>query len=120
MQKTVDYTRERKAFGQTVFEFQNTRFKLAEAKAQATMLRVFVDDCMRLHLTRELTPDRAAMVKLNATALQNKLLDEFLQLHGGYGYMTEYQVGRAWTDARIGRIYGGSDEIMKEIIARTL
>jgi acyl-CoA dehydrogenase len=120
LQKTVDYTRERKAFGQTVFEFQNTRFKLAEAKAQATMLRVFVDDCIALHMQRELTPERAAMVKLNATALQNRLLDEFLQLHGGYGYMTEYQVGRAWTDARIGRIYGGSDEIMKEIIARTL
>ncbi len=120
LQKTVDYTRSRKAFGQTVFEFQNTRFKLAEAKAQATMLRVFVDDCMALHMERKLTPERAAMVKLNATALQNKLLDEFLQLHGGYGYMTEYQVGRAWTDARVGRIYGGSDEIMKEIIARTL
>ena len=120
LQKTIDYTRERKAFGQTVFEFQNTRFKLAEAKAQATMLRVFVDDCMALHMRRELTPERAAMVKLNATALQNRLLDEFLQLHGGYGYMTEYQVGRAWTDARVGRIYGGSDEIMKEIIARTL
>lgn len=120
LQKTVDYTRERKAFGQTVFEFQNTRFKLAEAKAKATMLRVFVDDCMALHLRHELTPERAAMVKLNATVLQNQLLDEFLQLHGGYGYMTEYQVGRAWTDARVGRIYGGSDEIMKEIIARTL
>ncbi|WP_367067069.1 acyl-CoA dehydrogenase family protein [Oryzisolibacter sp. LB2S] len=120
LHKTVNYTRERKAFGQPVFDFQNTRFKLAEAKAQATMLRVFVDDCMRLHLQRRLTPERAAMVKLNATQLQNKLLDEFLQLHGGYGYMTEYQVGRAWTDARIGRIYGGSDEIMKEIIARTL
>ena len=120
LQKTIDYTRERKAFGQTVFEFQNTRFKLAEAKAQATMLRVFVDDCITLHLRRELSPERAAMVKLNATALQNRLLDEFLQLHGGYGYMTEYSIGRAWTDARIGRIYGGSDEIMKEIIARTL
>ena len=120
LQKTIDYTRERKAFGQPVFDFQNSRFKLAEAKAQATMLRVFVDDCIALHMKRELSPERAAMVKLNATALQNKLLDEFLQLHGGYGYMTEYQVGRAWTDARIGRIYGGSDEIMKEIIARTL
>lgn len=120
LQKTVDYTRERKAFGQTVFEFQNTRFKLAEAKSLATMLRVFVDDCIGLHMQRALTPERAAMVKLNATTLQNRLLDDFLQLHGGYGYMTEYQVGRAWTDARIGRIYGGSDEIMKEIIARTL
>ena len=120
LQKTVDYTRERRAFGQSVFEFQNTRFKLAEAKAQATMLRVFVDDCIALHLERQLSPERAAMAKLNATALQNRLLDEFLQLHGGYGYMTEYQIGRAWTDARVGRIYGGSDEIMKEIIARTL
>ena len=120
LQKTIDYTRERKAFGQSVFEFQNTRFKLAEAKSKATMLRVFVDDCIALHMQRKLTPERAAMVKLNATVLQNQLLDEFLQLHGGYGYMTEYQVGRAWTDARVGRIYGGSDEIMKEIIARTL
>ena len=120
LQKTIDYTRERKAFGQTVFEFQNTRFKLAEAKSKATMLRVFVDDCIALHMQRKLTPERAAMVKLNATVLQNQLLDEFLQLHGGYGYMTEYQVGRAWIDARVGRIYGGSDEIMKEIIARTL
>ncbi len=120
LQRTIDYTRERKAFGQTVFEFQNTRFKLAEAKAQALMLRVFVDDCITLHLRRALMPERAAMVKLNATALQNRLLDEFLQLHGGYGFMTEYSIGRAWTDARVGRIYGGSDEIMKEIIARTL
>ncbi|QNP50281.1 acyl-CoA dehydrogenase family protein [Diaphorobacter aerolatus] len=120
LQKTIDYTRDRKAFGHPVFDFQNTRFKLAEAKSQATMLRVFTDDCIALHLERKLTPDRAAMVKLNATALQNRLLDEFLQLHGGYGYMAEYQIGRAWADARIGRIYGGSDEIMKEIIARTL
>lgn len=120
LQKTIDYTRERKAFGQPVFEFQNTRFKLAEAKAQSTMLRVFVDDCIALHLERQLSPERAAMAKLNSTALQNRLLDEFLQLHGGYGYMTEYQIGQAWTDARVGRIYGGSDEIMKEIIARTL
>ena len=120
LQKTIEYTRERKAFGRPVFEFQNTRFKLAEVKAQAIMLRVFVDDCIALHLRRELSADRAAMVKLNATVLQNQLLDVLLQLHGGYGYMTEYQIGRAWTDARVGRIYGGSDEIMKEIIARTL
>ena len=84
------------------------------------MLRSFVDDCLAQHLRRELTPERAAMAKLNATALQNRWLDEFLQLHGGYGYMTEYMIGTAWTDARIGRIYGGSDEIMKEIIARGL
>ncbi|ARU06755.1 acyl-CoA dehydrogenase [Comamonas serinivorans] len=120
LDRTIEYTRDRKAFGQPVFEFQNTRFKLAEAKAQATMLRVYVDDCIAKHMKRELSVPAAAAAKLNATALQNKLLDEFLQLHGGYGFMTEYVVGRAWADARVGRIYGGSDEIMKEIIARTL
>ena len=82
------------------------------------MLRVFVDDCIALHLRRALAPDRAAMVKLNATALQNRLLDEFLQLHGGYGYMAEYGIGRAWADARALRIFGGSSEILREIIAK--
>ncbi|MDR2991458.1 MAG: acyl-CoA dehydrogenase family protein [Burkholderiaceae bacterium] len=120
LERTIAYTRERHSFGQPVFSFQNTRFKLAEAKAQATMLRVFVDDCLALHLKRELTPERAAMAKLTATGLQNRLLDEFLQMHGGYGYMCEYGIGNAWVDARVGRIFGGSDEIMKEIIARTL
>jgi acyl-CoA dehydrogenase len=120
LERTIAYTRDRKAFGQPVFDFQNTRFKLAEAKAQATMLRIYVDDCIAKHMKRELSVPAAAAAKLNATALQNKLLDEFLQLHGGYGFMTEYVVGRAWADARVGRIYGGSDEIMKEIIARTL
>jgi acyl-CoA dehydrogenase len=120
LERTIAYTRERHTFGQSVFSFQNTRFKLAEAKAQATMLRTFVDDCLALHLRRELTPDRAAMAKLNATAMQNRLLDEFLQMHGGYGYMSEYAIGGAWVDARVGRIFGGSDEIMKEIVARTL
>lgn len=120
LQQTIDYTRDRKAFDQTVFDFQNTRFKLAEAKAQATMLRVFVDDCVALHLKKELTPERAAMVKLLGAEMQNRLLDEFLQLHGGYGYMREYMIGRAWVDARVMKIYAGSAEIMKEIIARTL
>lgn len=120
LQRTIDYTRDRKAFGQQLLSFQNTKFKLAEAKAQIAMLRTFVDDCIGLHLKRELTVERAAMAKLNATAIQNRLLDEFLQLHGGYGYMSEYIVGRAWVDARVGRIYGGSDEIMKEIISRGL
>jgi acyl-CoA dehydrogenase len=120
LEKTIAYTRERKTFGQTVLSFQNTRFKLAAAKAEIAMLRVFVDDCLRLHLEKKLTPELAAMAKLNSTGIHNRLLDEFLQLHGGYGYMTEYQIGTAWTDARVGRIYGGSDEIMKEIIARGL
>lgn len=120
LQKTIEYTRDRKAFGQPVLSFQNTKFKLAEAKAQAIMLRVFVDKCIALHMEKKLSPELAAAAKLNATAMQNRLLDEFLQLHGGYGYMNEYQIGRAWVDARVGRIYGGSDEIMKEIISRTL
>ena len=118
--KTIEYTRDRKIFGNSVLSYQNTRFKLAEAKAQFVMLRTFVDDCLRLHFDRKLTPERAAMAKLNATEMQSRLLDEFLQLHGGYGYMTEYVVGTAWVDARVGRIYGGSSEVMKEIIARTL
>jgi acyl-CoA dehydrogenase len=120
LERTIAYTRERQTFGQSVFSFQNTRFKLAEAKSQVTMLRTFVDDCLALHLRRELSPERAAMAKLNATAMQNRLLDEFLQMHGGYGYMSEYAIGGAWVDARVGRIFGGSDEIMKEIVARTL
>lgn len=120
LEKTIAYTRDRKTFGQSVFDYQNTRFKLAEAKAQSTMLRIFVDQCIALHLDKALSPAQAAMAKLNATEMQGRLLDMFLQMHGGYGYMSEYGIGQAWIDARIGRIYGGSDEIMKEIIARTL
>lgn len=118
--KTIEYTKERNTFGQSVFSFQNTRFKLADAKAQATMVRVFVDHCIALHMKKELPLEMAAMAKLNATAIQNKLLDDFLQMHGGYGYMVEYGIGSAWVDARVGRIFGGSDEIMREIVARTL
>ncbi len=117
---TITYTRDRKAFGQAVFDFQNTRFKLAEVKAQAAMFRVFADHCLALHLKRELTPELAAMAKLMGSELQSKVLDDLLQLHGGYGYTREYGIGRAWADARVMRIYGGSSEIMKEIIARTL
>jgi len=117
---TVAYTREREAFGGKVFDFQNTRFKLAEAKAQSEMFRVFADHCLELHLRGALTPERAAMAKLTGSEMQGRLLDDFLQLHGGYGYMWEYPIARAWADARVMRIYGGSSEIMKEIIARML
>ncbi|WP_135466919.1 acyl-CoA dehydrogenase family protein [Crenalkalicoccus roseus] len=120
LEKTVAYTKERKAFDQPIFEFQHNRFKLAEAKAQAAMFRVFADHCLALHLRGELTVELAAAAKLLGSEMQNRLLDDFLQLHGGYGYMAEYEIGRAWADARVGRIYGGSSEIMKEIIARTL
>ncbi|WP_439859374.1 acyl-CoA dehydrogenase family protein [Pseudomonas sp. MBLB4136] len=120
LEETIDYTRERKVFGKPVLDFQNTRFKLAEAKAQATMLRVFVDDCLAKVMRGELAPDVAAMAKLLGSEMQGKLLDEFLQLHGGYGFMSEYKISRAWVDARVARIYGGTSEIMKEIIGRTL
>lgn len=120
LEETVAYTRDRKAFGKTVFDFQNTRFKLAEVKANATMLRVFVDHCLGLLLNGDLTADTAAMAKLLGAEMQNRLLDEMLQLHGGYGFMSEYKISRAWVDARVARIYGGTSEIMKEIIARTL
>lgn len=120
LQKTIDYAKDRKVFGQTVFDFQHNRFKLAELKANATMFRVFADHCLALHMEGGLSGETAATAKLLGTEMQNRLLDDCLQMHGGYGYMAEYEIGRAWTDARVGRIYGGSSEIMKEIIARTL
>ena len=120
LQKTIDYAKERKVFGQTVFDFQHNRFKLAELKAQANMFRVFCDHCLALHMQGGLSIELAAQAKLLGTEMQNRLLDDCLQMHGGYGYMAEYEIGRAWADARVGRIYGGSSEIMKEIIARTL
>ncbi len=120
LERTVAYAKERQAFGQPVIDFQHNRFKLAEAKAQAAMFRVFADHCVALHLRGELTVELAAAAKLLGAEMQNRLFDDFLQLHGGYGYMAEYEIGRAWADARVGRIYGGSSEIMKEIIGRTL
>ena len=118
--ETLLYVRERHVFGKTVFDFQNTKFKLAECKAQATMLRVFVDDCLGKAMRGELTAEVGAMCKLLGSEMQGKVLDELLQLHGGYGFMSEYTVSRAWVDARVARIYGGTSEIMKEIISRSL
>ena len=120
LERTIAYAKERQAFGQPVIDFQHNRFKLAEAKAQAAMFRVFADHCLALHLRGELTVELAAAAKLLGAEMQNRLFDDFLQVHGGYGYMAEYEIGRAWADARVGRIYGGSSEIMKEIIGRTL
>ena len=120
LEKTIAYTKERRVFDGTVFDFQHNRFKLADAKAQATMFRVFADPCLALHLRGELTVELAAVATLLGAELQNRLYDDFLQLHGGYGYMAEYEIGRAWADARVGRIYGGTSEVMREIIARTL
>lgn len=120
LEETIAYTREREVFGQKLFAMQNTRFTLAAAKAETEMFRVFADDCLALHLRGALTAERAAMAKLTGTELQGRVLDALLQLHGGYGYMSEYTIGRAWAEARVGRIYGGSNEVMKEIIARSL
>ncbi|MBP6902879.1 MAG: acyl-CoA dehydrogenase family protein [Burkholderiaceae bacterium] len=118
--RTIAWTRQRRSFGATVFDHQSTRFRLAEARAQAEMLRCFVDDCLARHLSGQLTPERAAMAKLNASEMQGRLLDDFVQMHGGQGFMADGGVGSAWVDARVARIYGGSNEIMKEIVARSL
>jgi len=117
---TSRYCREREAFGKTIIEFQNTRFTLAEALTEVQIARVFVDRCIELHLSGELDTATASMAKYWCTDLQCKVLDACLQLHGGYGYMWEYPIARAWADARVARIYGGSNEIMKEVIARRL
>ena len=118
--QTVDYVQQRQAFGQAVAAFQNTRFKLAELQTETQIARVFVDRCIELLLTRELDTASASMAKYWTTELQGKVIDECLQLHGGYGYMWEYPIARAYVDARVQRIYGGTNEIMKEVIARSM
>ncbi len=117
---TVDYAVSRKMFGQTLADFQNTQFKLAEMKADLTMQRVFVDRCIELHLKGDLNAVDAAMAKLVSTELQGRVMDQCLQLFGGWGYMWEYPIARAFVDARLGRIGGGSVEVMKQIIARSM
>ncbi len=117
---TIDYVKERKAFGKAVVEFQNTQFKLAELKTEATIGRVFYNDCVKRHLNGGLDPVTASMAKYWLTDLQCKIVDECLQLHGGYGYMNEYPIARMYRDARVQRIYGGTNEIMKVLIARSL
>jgi len=117
---TIDYTKQREAFGQPIHDFQNTRFKLAEAKTQATVARTFVDKLIALMLEDKLDAETAAMAKWWTSDTQCKVIDECLQLHGGYGYMWEFPIARAWADARIQRIYAGTNEIMKEIIGRSL
>ena len=111
--------KERKAFGKPVIDFQNTQFKLAELKTEATIGRVFYNDCVRRHLDGGLDPATASMVKYWLSDLQCKVVDECLQVHGGYGYMNEYPIARMYRDARVQRIYGGTNEIMKLLIART-
>jgi alkylation response protein AidB-like acyl-CoA dehydrogenase len=117
---TLDYTHERKAFGQSIASFQNTRFVLAELATEATFVRIAIDEFIRLHLEGKLTAEQAAMAKWYATEAYVRLIDRCLQLHGGYGYMREYPVARAYLDARVQTIYGGTTEIMKEIIGSSL
>ena len=117
---TMAYVRERKVFGNAVASFQNTRFKLAEMQSQVQMARVFVDHCMTLLLSGELDAPTASMAKLNCTDMAGKVIDECLQLHGGYGFMWEYPIARAYADTRVSRIYGGTNEIMKEVVARSM
>jgi acyl-CoA dehydrogenase len=120
LEQTVTYVKERKAFGSQIASFQNTQFKLAEMSATVTMARVFLDKCLELHINKELDPVTAAKLKLLTTDIQCDVVDECLQLHGGYGYMWEYPVARAYADARVQKIYAGTNEIMKLIIGRSM
>ena len=117
---TVDYVKERTAFGQPVAEFQNTKFVLAEVATEVAVTRSFVNSCVMRHCNRQLDAVDAAMAKMWATEVQGRVVDRCLQLFGGYGYTTEYPIGRAYADARVTRIYGGTSEIMKTIVAKAL
>lgn len=120
LEQTVTYVKDRKAFGTSIASFQNTQFKLAEMSSTVTMARVFIDKCLELHIEKELDPVTAAKLKLLTTDIQCDVVDECLQLHGGYGYMWEYPVARAYADARVQKIYAGTNEIMKLIIGRDI
>ncbi len=117
---TVKYTKERQAFGKAIAQFQNTRFKLAELRTEIDICRAYLDRCMQLQINHELGIDAAAAAKYKISDLYSKVVDECLQLHGGYGYMMEYPIARAYIDHRANRIYAGTNEIMKELISRTL
>jgi len=117
---TLQYVQERKAFGQRLLDFQNTRFKLAEVATQIRVGRAFVDRCIEELVQGTLDTTTTSMAKLWVSDTQNRVLDELLQLWGGYGYMNEYPISRMYTDARVQRIYGGTNKIMKEVIARSL
>lgn len=120
LEMTLEYCKQRTAFGQKIGSFQNSRFKLAEMKTEIEIGRVFVDRCIEELLEGTLTPETAAMAKWWASDLQKRVVDECVQLHGGYGYMLEYPIARAYLDARVQSIYAGTNEIMKEIIGRSM
>ncbi|MFK7938843.1 MAG: acyl-CoA dehydrogenase family protein [Roseovarius sp.] len=120
MARTIEYAKERQAFGGPILQFQNTRFKLAECQTKTMVCRAFLDECISDHLRGELSVSKAAMAKYWLSDTQFEVLDECLQLHGGYGYMAEYDIAEMWADARVQKIYGGTNEIMKDLIARDL
>jgi len=120
LETTIQYVKDRKAFGQRIMDFQNTQFKLAECKAQATVAKVYVNDCIEKVLQGKLDNTTSAIAKYWVTDTEWKVIDECLQLHGGYGYINDYPIAHMFRNARIGRIYGGSNEIMKVLIARSL
>jgi alkylation response protein AidB-like acyl-CoA dehydrogenase len=117
---TLDYVRQRKAFGQPIGSFQNSRFAMAEMLSEISIAQAYVDQCVLAHASGELTAQEAAVAKWWCSELQNRVADRCLQLHGGYGYMAEYPIARAFVDARVQKIYGGTNEIMKEIIGRSI
>eukprot|EP00456_Euglypha_rotunda_P046404 TRINITY_DN36922_c0_g1_i6.p2 TRINITY_DN36922_c0_g1~~TRINITY_DN36922_c0_g1_i6.p2 ORF type:complete len:167 (-),score=43.49 TRINITY_DN36922_c0_g1_i6:122-622(-) len=117
---TGDYVRTRKAFGSPISSFQNTRYKLADLKADLLVGWAFVDQCIAKHVRRELTATDASAAKLWCTEMHGRLVDQCLQFHGGYGFMREYEICRLYADARVQRIYGGTSEIMRELISRSI
>ena len=117
---TVQHTKERKMFGKTLFDLQHTRFTLAECRTEAVIGRVFIDYCIQQLMAGKLDTATASMAKYWLTDKQSEIADECLQLHGGYGYSPEYEIGNLWVDARVQRIYAGANEVMKELIARSL
>ncbi len=117
---TVDYVKGRRAFDQTVWDFQNTKFKLADVKARSVAVRTMVDYYIAEHMKRKLTVQEAAIAKLFATETMWQCIDDMVQMHGGYGYMLEYPIARAFTDYRLSRIAGGASEVMRDLISRKL
>ena len=117
---TLEYVKERKAFGKPIGSFQNSRFVLAELQTEVDMMRCFIDRTIERYVAGTATVAEAAMCKYKSTDLLGKVTDQCLQLHGGYGYTTEYPISQAWVDARITRIYAGTNEIMKELIGKTM
>jgi len=117
---TIDYVKERKAFGKRILDFQNTQFRLAELKTEATVAKVFVDHCIAEHIKGNLDSATASMAKYWLSELNGKVTDQCLQFFGGYGFMNEYPIARAWRDARVTRIYAGTTQVMKLLIARSL